>query len=89
MDHTFEQASDYVKIGGHIYIGELHPFKQYTGSKARFEAANGRTQILECFTHHISDFVQSAKKYGLTPININEHLNDDKKLNPKNPHYPF
>ena len=34
---VFEKASKSVKSGGYVYIGELHPYKQYTGTKARFE----------------------------------------------------
>jgi 2-polyprenyl-3-methyl-5-hydroxy-6-metoxy-1,4-benzoquinol methylase len=78
LDHIFEQVSKSLKIGGHVYIGELHPFKQYTGSKARFETDLG-TEILDCFTHHMSDFVLSAKKHGLVPVHINEYFDDGDK----------
>lgn len=78
LDYIFEQASISLKLGGHIYIGELHPFKQYAGSKARFETDNG-THVVECFTHHVSDFVQAAKKNGLALIDINEHFDEDNK----------
>src|SRR5687768_5573110 len=30
-----------LKPGGYLYISELHPFKQYNGSKARFDTAEG------------------------------------------------
>jgi ubiquinone/menaquinone biosynthesis C-methylase UbiE len=73
LDHIFEQVSQSLKIGGHVYIGELHPFKQYAGSKARFETEQG-TEVLDCFTHHISDFIQSAKKHGLVPVDIREYF---------------
>lgn len=36
LEIIFQKASAVLKTGGYIYIGELHPFKQYTGSKARF-----------------------------------------------------
>ncbi|MCY7309591.1 MAG: SAM-dependent methyltransferase, partial [Chitinophagaceae bacterium] len=61
-----------------VYISELHPFKQYAGSKARFETENG-LQIVDCFTHHISDFVQAGKKNGLTLVDIKEHFDDDNR----------
>jgi len=32
-DHVFRKASKAVKPGGWMYIGELHPYKQYSGSK--------------------------------------------------------
>lgn len=73
LDFVFEQVSQFLKPGGHVYIGELHPFKQYAGSKARFETEKG-TEVLDCFTHHISEFVQLAKKHGLVPIDIKEYF---------------
>lgn len=78
LDHIFKQVAQSLKSGGHVYIGELHPFKQYAGSKARFETENG-VLIVDCFTHHVSDFVQTAKKKGLTLIDINEHFDDDNR----------
>ena len=56
IDFIFKQASNFLNRGGLFYIGELHPFKQYEGSKARFETTTG-IFVLECFTHHISDVV--------------------------------
>jgi ubiquinone/menaquinone biosynthesis C-methylase UbiE len=78
LDHIFEQVSESLKKGGHVYIGELHPFKQYTGTKARFEAGEG-LQVLECYTHHISDFTETAKKYGLELVEVNEYFDDNNK----------
>lgn len=61
--------------GGVLYIGELHPFKQYTGSKARFNTEEGE-HLVDCFTHHISDFTDAAKKAGLQVERISEHFDD-------------
>lgn len=76
LDHVFKQTSQSLFSGGHVYIGELHPFKQYTGSKARFETAEG-TQVVQCFNHHISDFTTAAKKYGLALVDINEYFDNN------------
>ncbi len=78
LDHIFKETAQSLKQGGHVYIGELHPFKQYTGSKARFETENS-VQVVECFIHHISDFILAAKKYGLTLTSINEYFDDDNR----------
>jgi 2-polyprenyl-3-methyl-5-hydroxy-6-metoxy-1,4-benzoquinol methylase len=76
LDHVFAQAAASLKTGGHVYIGELHPFKQYSGSKARFDTENG-LQVVECFTHNISEFVHAAKKYGFSLLDINEYFDDN------------
>ena len=76
LDHIFKQASALLNVGGCLYVGELHPFKQYSGSKARFETDTG-TRVADCFNHHISDFTQAAKKYGLQITNVNEYFDND------------
>lgn len=83
LDHVFKEASDALKPGGHLYIGELHPFKQYTGSKARFETDKG-TQVVTCFNHHVSDFINAGKKHGLKLVDIEEYFdNNDRNEIPR------
>jgi hypothetical protein len=82
LDFIFQQTNGVLKPGGHVYIAELHPFKQYSGSKARFN--DGETEkVVECYTHHISEFIQMAKKNGLVPIDINEYFDDDSNGMPR------
>jgi ubiquinone/menaquinone biosynthesis C-methylase UbiE len=76
IDFVFEQASESLKNDGHFYVCELHPFKQYQGSKARFEQLN-ETFELECYVHHISDYIGSAKQNNLGCIQLNEWFDDD------------
>lgn len=78
LEPIFEKAAQKLKSGGHIYIGELHPFKQYGGTKARFES-EGSTTIVDCFNHNISDFVQGAKKAGLHVDDIQEFFDSENK----------
>ena len=75
IDFIFKEAKRVLKPGGFIYIGELHPFKQYAGSKARFDVENGVFE-LECFIHNISDFLNTAKKYQLECIELMEWFDD-------------
>jgi predicted TPR repeat methyltransferase len=83
LDHIFKEVYKKLNEEGYVYIGELHPFKQYTGSKARFETDEG-LQIVQCYNHHISDFIQSAKKYGLKLVTLDEYFdNDDKTSIPR------
>lgn len=68
--HVFREAAR-VLVPGRFYICELHPFKQYTGSKARFEAEGGE-KILECFTHQVSDYTNAALISGFAIERIDE-----------------
>lgn len=83
LDAIFNKVSKVINNNGHIYVGELHPFKQYTGSKARFETDEG-IEIVPCFDHHISDFLSAAKKYGFVIIDLKEHFdNNDRTTVPR------
>jgi 2-polyprenyl-3-methyl-5-hydroxy-6-metoxy-1,4-benzoquinol methylase len=74
----FEKLSNCIKPNGYVYIGELHPFKQYAGSKARFDNGSGE-EVVECYNHHISDSINAASKYGFELKLLNEHFDDNDK----------
>lgn len=76
LDFIFEQARKKISDQGYIYIGELHPFKQYAGSKARFDTEKGRVE-LECYTHNISEFFKSAKAHGFSLIDLDEWFDEE------------
>ncbi|TKK69391.1 class I SAM-dependent methyltransferase [Ilyomonas limi] len=78
LDLIFSEAAKILNSGGYVYIGELHPFKQYTGSKARFDTASG-VQVVQCYNHNLSDFVQAAKKSHLLVADINEYFDEDNR----------
>ncbi len=76
LEHVFSEAAKAINVYGYVYVGELHPFKQYTGSKARFETEAG-LHIVPCFNHHTTDFVLAAKKYDLLLVDINEWFDEE------------
>ncbi|MES2881122.1 MAG: SAM-dependent methyltransferase, partial [Bacteroidota bacterium] len=82
LDCIFEQATKVLLTGGLVYIGELHPFKQYSGSKARFENEEGM-QVVECYTHHVSEFVEAAKNNGFALMELQEHFDDESTFLPR------
>ena len=72
---VFQKLSKVTATGSHVYIGELHPFKQYAGSKARFETDNG-TEVLTCFNHHVTDFIQAAIASGFHLLQLEEQFDE-------------
>jgi ubiquinone/menaquinone biosynthesis C-methylase UbiE len=76
LDAIFKKVAAVTASGGHVYVGELHPFKQYAGTKARFDTAEGQ-QIVTCYTHHLSDFLQAAKQNGFVLADVNEYFDGD------------
>ncbi|UYZ65136.1 class I SAM-dependent DNA methyltransferase [Hymenobacter weizhouensis] len=77
LDVVFALAQMALRPGGLFYIGELHPFKQYQGSKARFDTAEGGVFELECYVHHISDFTESARRHGFSCQRLQEWFDDE------------
>jgi hypothetical protein len=75
LDAVFQKLAKVSDTGTRVYIGELHPFKQYAGSKARFETETG-TQVVTCFNHHVTDFIQAANASGFQLILIDEQFDD-------------
>jgi ubiquinone/menaquinone biosynthesis C-methylase UbiE len=83
LNDIFQKLSKATKRNGFVYIGELHPFKQYSGSKARFETAEG-VKTVTCFNHHITDFTVAATQNGFEIVKIAEYFdNDDRTSIPR------
>jgi len=71
LDFIFNQAYQKIKTGGIFFISELHPARQYLGSKAKYETENG-TEVLEVYLHHLSDYLNSAKNNSFNLLELNE-----------------
>ena len=78
LDHIFFQANQKLKKNGLFFISELHPFKQYLGSKAQYETENG-TKELEVYVHHISEYIDDAKNNGFQLIELKEWFDKNSK----------
>lgn len=81
LGFIFEQAHKHLSSKGIVFINELHPFRQYDGKKAVYDA-NGETKEIDAFVHNVSDFIMSANKNGLKLLTFNEywHEQDQNKL---------
>jgi ubiquinone/menaquinone biosynthesis C-methylase UbiE len=76
LNHIFKQVNLKLKKGGVFFISELHPFKQYLGSKAQYETENG-TKKLEVYIHHISEYMDQAKNNGLKLVEMKEWFDEN------------
>jgi ubiquinone/menaquinone biosynthesis C-methylase UbiE len=79
LDFVFNQVNRKLKKDGLFFVSELHPFKQYSGSKAKFESENG-TQELETFVHHISEYLKVAIENGFELVELEEWFDDQNKI---------
>ena len=80
LNHIFAQAARTLHSGGQFLINELHPFKQYGGTKARFERGADIVEV-DVFIHHISEFIHAAEANGLKLLKFDEvwHADDEGK----------
>jgi len=78
LNFIFNQANKKLKNGGLFFISELHPFKQYLGSKAKFETENG-TQELETYVHHFSEYLKVANENGFELLELKEWFDEENK----------
>ncbi len=82
LSFVFTEAASRLSRGGVIHVSELHPFKQYMGSKARFESEHG-TLELEVFTHHVSDFTTALSDAGLRIKELKEWFDSERSGVPR------
>jgi ubiquinone/menaquinone biosynthesis C-methylase UbiE len=77
----FSEAARVLQNKGSFFVNELHPFKQYEGSKARFYREDETIEV-EAFVHHISEFMNAATANGLTLVKLNEYWHADDQNKP-------
>ena len=80
LNFIFAEASRVLVEGGRFFICELHPFRQYLGTQARFQRADD-TKHIAAFTHHVTDFTNAALANGLMVKEMKEwwHEEDEGK----------
>jgi ubiquinone/menaquinone biosynthesis C-methylase UbiE len=82
LDSVFSEAARILKDDSYFFISELHPAKQYLGSKARFEK-NNELVSPDCFIHHTSEYFSSAINNGFSCIELMEWFDDNPELVPR------
>jgi ubiquinone/menaquinone biosynthesis C-methylase UbiE len=71
LSFIFAEAARVLASGGQLFISELHPFRQYLGTQARFERDH-QTRTIEAFVHNVTDFTDAAAQNGLSIQSIKE-----------------
>ena len=81
LSFVFSEAFRSLNEGGRFFFCELHPFRQYQGTKARFQR-NQETMEIQAFVHHISDYLETAEKVGLTLKGFKEWWHEEDQDKP-------
>ncbi len=76
LPFVFAEAARMMAPAGHLFISELHPFKQYLGSKATYQRGQEHIEP-PAFVHHLSAFFDAADRAGFTLTSLKEWWHDD------------
>lgn len=83
LHFVFAEAVRCLAPSGDLFVCELHPFKQYLGSRAVFHRDDARIEV-PAFVHHISEFLDAAARAGLTLTSLKEWWHaDDQQAPPR------
>jgi malonyl-CoA O-methyltransferase len=80
LNFIFAEASRVLAGGGLFFVCELHPFRQYQGTQARFQRECD-TKHIAAFMHHMTDFTNASRANELSLVTLNEwwHEEDEGK----------
>ena len=78
---VFREAIRCLKNGGTFFVSELHPFRQYLGTKAKFQHAN-QTKRIDAYLHDITEFLKAAEENGLSLASLNEWRHEEDQDGP-------
>jgi len=73
LEPVFREAVRVLAPGGLIFVSELHPYRQYQGSKAQFVDEHGAAIQIPAYGHHLSDFLKAARAASLELERVDEH----------------
>lgn len=74
LSPVFAEAARVLRAGGWFWISELHPFRQWQGSTARFDDAEGCRHVPDCFVHGFGTYVRAALGHGFQLCEVEEPM---------------
>jgi ubiquinone/menaquinone biosynthesis C-methylase UbiE len=81
LTFVFAEAVRVLATGGRFFVCELHPFRQYQGTRANFQR-DRETREIEAFVHHLSDFTDAAAANGLSLAGMKEWWHEQDRHKP-------
>lgn len=77
LEPFFRRAAAVLRPGGRLFVCELHPFRQLSGSQARFSASEtAPEQLVTAHRHDVSHYLNAGVNAGLELRHCGEWLED-------------
>jgi malonyl-CoA O-methyltransferase len=77
LSFIFTEAARVLTPGGQFFISELHPFRQYFGTRASFHRNQETHIIIDAFVHNVTDFIDAAQHNNLRLETIKEWRHEE------------
>ncbi|MDQ2855905.1 MAG: class I SAM-dependent methyltransferase [Acidobacteriota bacterium] len=73
LDPIFKEAARALRIGGELFLCELHPARQLSGRQAEFtDTDTGEHVRVPAYLHDISEFINAGLKAGFELVHLGE-----------------
>ena len=82
LQFIFAEAARVLAPGGHFFVCELHPFRQYQGTKASFRREHEAHIIIDAFVHDVTEFIEAALNGKLSLESIKEWRHEEDRGKP-------
>jgi len=76
---VFAETARVLRIGGGMFMCELHPVRQMLGGRAHFvDASRGDVVEVPVFRHTVTEFVNGGIAAGLTVERLDDWFDEDR-----------
>ncbi len=78
LEPIFAEAVRALSSGGELFVCELHPMRQMSGSQAEFTSPEtGECERISAFLHDVSEYVNAGLRSGLELMHMGEWRNSN------------
>lgn len=81
MAVVFAECARVLRRGGHLFVCELHPYRQWGGGQAQFTAPGGEESVrVPAYVHEVSEYVNGGIAAGFHVVRLGEWRDDRDRL---------
>ena len=73
LETVFAEAARTLRIGGELFLCELHPMRQVMGRQAEFRNPDtGKQELITAYLHDVSEYLNTGLRYGFELVHMGE-----------------